>query len=72
MRATGHQFESIQCLKSLRDFFTQQPVIQSNGIKVAFVQPANIIPPQIKSESEAWFENFDEACNWLKKEGLGE
>ena len=62
-----HQFESIQCLKSLREFFANNSVIQSNGVKVAFVQPANFVEPQIRSEREAYFESFEEAYKWLRE-----
>ena len=60
-----HQFESIQCLKSLREFFDNNSVIQSNDVKVAFVQPVNFVEPQIKSEREAYFESLEEAYKWL-------
>lgn len=62
-----HQFESIQCLKSLREFFANNSVIQTNNVKVAFVQPANFVEPQIKSEREAYFESFEEAYEWLRE-----
>jgi hypothetical protein len=60
-----HQFESIQCLRILRDFFANISAIKSNGVKVAFVQPANFVEPQIKSDREAYFESFEEAYEWL-------
>ncbi len=56
-----HQFESVQCLKSLRDFFSTSPVIQSNGVKVAFVQPENFMQPHVKSASEAYFTDYKKA-----------
>jgi len=62
-----HEFESIQCLKSLRDFFTTNAEIKSNGVKTAFVQPGNIMDPHIKSDIEGYFENYDEAYKWLKE-----
>ncbi len=62
-----HEFESIQCLKSLREFFTTNSVIQSNGVKAAFVQPKNYIEPHVKSEFEAYFEKSDDAYKWLEE-----
>ncbi len=63
-----HQFESIQCLKSIREFFATNPVIQSNGVKAAFVQPNDYIKPHIKSENEAYFDNCLAAFKWLQEQ----
>ncbi len=60
-----HEFESVQCLRSLRDFFTSNTNL-SNIVKVAFVQPKNYMSPHVKSEQEAYFENIKEAYIWLK------
>lgn len=62
-----HEFESIQCLKNIRDFFTSNYVIQSNVVKVAFVQPNSYMAPHIKSEIEAYFDSIEEAYKWLKE-----
>jgi len=61
-----HEFESIQCLKSLRDFFTTNADVQSKCVKVAFVQPKEYIEPCIKSEIEGYFGNYEEAYKWLE------
>jgi len=61
-----HKFESIQCLKRLREFFTNNPVIRSNGVKIAFVQPRQYREPHEKSKTEAYFESSKEAYEWLK------
>lgn len=62
-----HQFESVQCLKGLRDFLTMNPVIQSRKVKAAFVKPENVMPSHIKSEFEAYFHSYDEAYKWLER-----
>lgn len=62
-----HEFESIRCLKSLRDFFTANAKINSNGMKVAFVQPKKYMVAHVKSEIEGYFENYDEAYKWLEE-----
>lgn len=62
-----HQFESIQCLKSIREFFINNEVIQTNGVKAAFVQPKNHMEPHIKSEFEAYFDNRSSAFKWLQE-----
>ena len=62
-----HEFESIQCLKSLREFFTSNAVIQFNIVKVAFVRPKSYGEPHIKSEFEAYFESVEEAYKWLER-----
>ncbi|NOZ51975.1 MAG: hypothetical protein GXP08_02345 [Gammaproteobacteria bacterium] len=67
MDTNQHHFESVQCLKSLRDFFSTSPVIQSNGVKVAFVQPENVMQPHVKSASDAYFTDYDKAYQWLEK-----
>jgi len=61
-----HEFESIQCLKSLHEFFTSNSVIQSNIVKVAFVRPKSYGEPLVKSELEAYFESVEEAYKWLE------
>lgn len=50
-----HQFESIQCLKNIREFFVTNPVIQSNGVKAAFVQSYEYMRSHVKSENEPPF-----------------
>lgn len=45
--ANRRQFESTPCLKRLRDFLTTHPVIRPHGVKIAFVQPVNVMTPQI-------------------------
>jgi len=67
MDTNMHQFESIQCLKSIREFFVTNPVVQSNGVTVAFVQPNEYIKPHIKSVNEAYFDNCSDAFKWLQE-----
>ncbi|MDH3975187.1 MAG: hypothetical protein OEV42_12975 [Deltaproteobacteria bacterium] len=62
-----HKFESIQCLKSLREFFINNKVVKKSGVKAAFVGPGQYMEPHIKSDLEAYFDSFDEAYSWLKK-----
>jgi len=61
-----HEFESIQCLKNLREFFTSSSLIQSNIVKVAFVRPKSYGEPHVKSDLEAYFESVEEAYKWLE------
>ncbi len=63
----NHNFESIQCLKSLREYFTDNSVLKSSFSRVAFVTPANFMAPTIKSEVEAYFDNFEQAYIWLEE-----
>ena len=62
-----HDFESIQCLKSIREFLTDNENIKSKCMKVGFVQPEKYMEPHIKSEYEGYFESFDDAYTWLKR-----
>ena len=59
-----HHFESIQCLKSLREYLTQ---IQGQVSRVAFVAPPNFRESEIVSGREAYFDNLEQAYQWLKK-----
>lgn len=63
----AHNFESIQCLKSLREYFEDNKVLTSSFARVALVAPAKYTAPEIKSEVEAYFDNFEEAYKWLKE-----
>lgn len=61
-----HNFESIQCLKTLRMFFYDNPIFLSNGVTVAFVAPEKYVKPHIESEVEAYFDCCEQAFMWLK------
>lgn len=63
---SSHNFESIECLKWLRQFFTDRAGIGSKINRVAFVQPAKYKLPQMTSETEAYFLSVQEAYSWLQ------
>lgn len=58
-----HQFESIACLKYLRDTFT--PQLRQKIVRVAFVAPRAYREPEIVSQGEAYFNDFESAYLWL-------
>jgi len=62
-----HNFESIQCLKSLREYLTDNKVLKSSFSRMALVAPAKFMAPKIKSEIEAYFDNLEQAYKWLKE-----
>jgi hypothetical protein len=62
-----HNFESIQCLKILREYLTGNKVLKSSFSRVALVAPAKFMAPNIKSEVEAYFNNLEEAYKWIKE-----
>jgi carboxypeptidase C (cathepsin A) len=62
-----HNFESIQCLKNLREYLTKNPALKSNCKKAAFVSPAKYMTPKIESETVAYFDNLEQAYIWLKE-----
>jgi hypothetical protein len=62
-----HNFESIQCLKILREYLTDNKVLKSRFSRAALVAPAKFMAPNIKSEVEAYFDNLEEAYKWLKE-----
>ena len=62
-----HHFESIRCLKCLREYLTDNAVLRSRFSRVALVAPSKFISPEITSKGEAYFDNFEQAYNWLKQ-----
>lgn len=61
-----HNFESVECLKWLRTFLMDDPIIESTIYRVAFVQPTEYRPPEVVSDGEAYFPNTKEAQRWLQ------
>ena len=61
-----HNFESIECLKLLREFLSQNVVVNQNISKIAFVTPKKFRKPGTRTSKEGYFESFDEASIWLK------
>ena len=62
-----HDFESVACLKFLRDYLSDTPAFQKKFVRAAFVAPANFVQPHIVSQMEAYFNVFSNAYLWLKK-----
>jgi hypothetical protein len=62
-----HNFESIQCLKSLREYLTDNEILKLRFSKAALIAPARFMAPKIKSEDEAYFDNVEQAYKWLKE-----
>ena len=60
-----HDFESIECLKFLREILTQFTNMKNGLYKIAFVQPANYRNPEIVDLKEAYFSSTEEAKSWL-------
>ena len=61
-----HDFESIECLKYLREALTHFANLENGIHKIAFVQPAQYREPEIISKNEAYFVNTEEAKLWLR------
>lgn len=61
----SHNFESIDCLKWLKQFFVERALIGSKVSPVAFVQPGQHKAPQVASDAEAYFLTVQEARSWL-------
>lgn len=62
-----HEFESIECLKLLRNLLVDEPLIKNGISRVAFVAPKQYREPEIISPKEAYFSRFEEALNWLRQ-----
>ncbi len=60
-----HNFESIDCLKWLREFLTDICVVNNEINKVAFVQPRSYRESEIVSTNEAYFSELPKARKWL-------
>ena len=60
-----HNFENIQCLKSLRQYLSEDAFIKSCLTRAALIAPAKFMIPIVKSDSEAYFDNIDSAYQWL-------
>lgn len=60
----SHQFESIECLKLLRELFSE-PQIKRCISRAAFVGPSRYIEPEIINYTEGYFLSFEEAYRWL-------
>ncbi len=63
-----HEFESVECLKFLRQFLAKESLIKSRISRVAFVQPLKYRQPEIVSDIEAYFSNVEEAHKWLNSD----
>lgn len=61
-----HDFESIACLKKLRDIL-EEPAVAKKCERVAFVQPVQFRAPHIPSEQLGYFDTVDAAYEWLKR-----
>lgn len=59
-----HQFESIECLKLLRELFSE-PRLKQCISKSAFVGPSQYREAEIVSSSEGYFSNLADAYRWL-------
>jgi hypothetical protein len=66
-----HNFESIACLKWLKEFLTQAPEVGQSIRKVAFVSPAHHRQPEIIDDREAYFIDISDARIWLKPDCRG-
>lgn len=62
----SHNFESIECLKYLKSFLMEDPVVIRHVVKIAFVSPKGHRPAEIVSEVEAYFSEQDDALQWIK------
>lgn len=62
-----HQFESIACMKALRDAL-EDPRVADRCERAAFVAPARYRQPQLVSEREGYFDSVGAAYAWLERD----
>lgn len=60
-----HEFESIECLKFLRELLSNENLVKCRISRSAFVQPLRYRQPEIVSYIEAYFSNIEDAHKWL-------
>ncbi|MFC1609879.1 hypothetical protein ACFL6C_02885 [Myxococcota bacterium] len=60
-----HNFESIACLKALREML-EAPQVATSCLAVAFVAPRQYREPHIASDQEGYFDEVDATHAWLK------
>ena len=58
-------FESVECLKWLRELFTREPADVSGINSAPFVQPIEYRRPKICCKPEAYFANLQDARDWF-------
>ncbi len=63
-----HEFESVDCLKFLREYLSEKPEFKNMIKKGAFVGPQKYVSPHVESDLEAYFNDYHEAHDWLKGE----
>lgn len=62
-----HQFESIECLKLLKDLLSNESRIKHCISRFAGVGPKQYREPEVISSREVYFSRFEEAYLWLKQ-----
>lgn len=60
-----HNFESIDCLRWLKNFLTLEHSVKSSINRVAFVQSAQYRKEEVVSDVEAYFRAVQDARQWL-------
>lgn len=60
-----HEFESIACIRALRDVL-EAPEVTSRCERTAFVSPATFRRPEVVSDREAYFIEIADALAWLE------
>lgn len=64
--SNSHNFESIECMKLLRDILIELTAAAKPLKTVAFVRALQYGPTKITSRSEAYFNSCKEALEWLQ------
>lgn len=62
-----HLFESIECLKLIRNLLSNDPQLKKYISRVAFVSPRQYKEPEVISHKEGYFDKFDDAYYWLQR-----
>lgn len=63
-----HDFESIECIKLLRELLSKNMHVNQSISRIAFVQPVNYREPEIVNSTEAYFSQAEDAQEWLKRQ----
>ena len=67
--ATGkHAFESVACLRYMREYLSTSHTIRKWIRKAAFIAPKKYMPPHVKNCSEAYFNEYSDGYTWLMED----
>ncbi|TVZ41206.1 SpoIIAA-like protein [Alteromonadaceae bacterium 2753L.S.0a.02] len=59
-------FASLDCVRWLKRFLCEDPVVRLHIDRAAFVRPHEVAEPYLAKPNEGYFTNLESAYSWLK------